>query len=90
MIGVRDLRADLAAHVRRAAGGQRVVISIAGRAAAQLGPLQPEHGGRRDLADLIAVGAVLAPRRETPARQATPIPIWSGVRLDRALKELRG
>ena len=41
-------------------------------------------------ADLIAAGAVVAPRRTDAARLGAPVAIWSGVRLDRALKELRG
>jgi len=32
----------------------------------------------------------VAPRRTDTARPAQAIPVWSGVRLDRALKELRG
>ena len=39
MIGIRQLRADLAAHVRRAAGGETTVISIGGSPAAALTPL---------------------------------------------------
>jgi len=89
MMGIRELRTDLAAAVRRAGSGQRVVISVDGRAAAQLGPIEPEQG-QTVMADLIAAGAVIAPRRFDAARPGTPVPIWSGVRLDRALKELRG
>jgi antitoxin (DNA-binding transcriptional repressor) of toxin-antitoxin stability system len=89
MIGIRELRADLAAAVRRAGSGQRVVVSVDGRAVAQLGPIEPEHG-QTVLEDLIAAGAVVAPRRTDAARPAPPVQIWSGVRLDRALKELRG
>ena len=89
MIGIRDLRTDLAAAVRRAATGQRVVISVGGRAVAQLGPIEPEQG-QTVLADLVAAGAVIAPRRCDAARLSRPVPVWSGVRLDRALKELRG
>jgi antitoxin (DNA-binding transcriptional repressor) of toxin-antitoxin stability system len=89
MLGIRELRADLAAHVRRAGAGQRVVVSVGGRAAAQLGPVEPEQG-QTVLADLMAAGAVVAPRPTDAGRLATPVPVWSGVRLDRALKELRG
>lgn len=89
MIGIRDLRADLAATVRRAGAGQRVVISVDGRAIAQLGPIEAEQG-QTVLADLVASGAVVAPRRTDEARLTAPVPVWSGVRLDRALKELRG
>ena len=89
MIGIRELRADLAAAVRRAGAGHRTVVTIGGRAVAQLGPVEPEQG-QTVLADLFASGAVLPPRRTDAARPAAPIPVWSGVRLDRALKEVRG
>lgn len=46
--------------------------------------------GQTVLADLVTAGLVIAPRRTDAARPATAIPVWSGVRLDRALKELRG
>ena len=89
MLGMRELRADLAAHLRRAGAGQRVVVSVGGRAMAQLGPIEAEQG-QTVLADLLAAGAVIAPRRTDAARLAPAAPVWSGVRLDRALKELRG
>ena len=44
------------ASVRRAGSGQRVVVSVDGRAVAQLGPIEPEHG-QTVLEDLIAAGA---------------------------------
>ena len=87
--GVRELRADLAAHLRRAGAGQRVVITVGGREVAQLGPVQSVDG-QTVLADLVTAGLVIAPRRTDVARAAQAIPVWSGVRLDRALKELRG
>jgi antitoxin (DNA-binding transcriptional repressor) of toxin-antitoxin stability system len=89
MLGMRELRADLATHLRRAGSGQRVVVTVGGRAVAQLGPVEPEQG-QTVLADLVAAGAVVPPRRTDAARPAPAIPVWSGVRLDRALKELRG
>ncbi len=89
MLGIRELRAELATHLRRAGAGQRVVISVSGRAVAQLGPVEPEQG-QTVLADLLAAGAVVAPRRTDAGRLAPAVPVWSGVRLDRALKELRG
>ncbi len=42
------------------------------------------------LADLIAAGLVVAPRRNDPHRPHAAVPIWAGARLDRALRELRG
>jgi prevent-host-death family protein len=84
---VRALRADLAAAVRRAAQGERIVVTVGGRPSAQLGPLDERAP---DLDRLIASGAVVAPRRSTAWRPPPPVPVWSGVRIDRALAELRG
>lgn len=89
MIGIRELREGLATHVRRAGAGQRLVVAVGGRAVAQLGPIEP-HQGQTVLADLVAAGLVTAPRRTDPLRLPPAVPVWSGVRLDRALKELRG
>jgi len=89
MVGIRELRTDLATYLRRAGAGQRVVVSVGGRAVAQLGPIEAEQG-QTVLADLVAAGAVVPPRRTDAVRLAPPVPVWSGVRLDRALKELRG
>ena len=87
-VGVRQLRSDVAAYVRRAGSGEHVVISVGGRPVAQLGPLSAPEGLVR-LSDLIARGAVLAPRRTGPLHLADPIPVWSGSRLDRLLREIR-
>ncbi|MBU6317327.1 MAG: hypothetical protein KGR47_12515 [Acidobacteria bacterium] len=89
MIGIRELREGLATHVRRAGAGHRMVVAVGGRAVAQLGPIEA-HQGQTVLADLVAAGLVTAPRRNDPMRLPPAVPIWSGVRLDRALKELRG
>jgi len=89
MIGIRELREGLATHVRRAGAGHRMVVAVGGRAVAQLGPIEA-HQGQTVLADLMAAGLVAAPRRTDPMRLPPAVPIWSGVRLDRALKELRG
>jgi prevent-host-death family protein len=84
---VRALRADLAAAVRRAAQGERIVVTVSGHPLAQLGPL--DHRAP-DLDRLVAGGAVLAPRRTAAWRPPPPVPVWAGVRIDRALTELRG
>ena len=84
---VRALRAELAAAVRRAAQGDRTVVTVNGRPSAQLGPLDDQAP---DLERLLAAGAVLPPRRTSPWRPPAPVPVWSGVRIDRALVELRG
>lgn len=87
-IGVRALRADLAARVRQAADGERVVITVDGRPVAQLAPLEPH--GAPTLAELAAAGLVEPPRRadRPPPPDALDTPV--DVRLDRVLDEVRG
>jgi prevent-host-death family protein len=87
-IGARELRRDLAAQLRRAAGGERLVVTVGGRPAALLGPV--EGGGGVTLDALVAAGALVPPRRHGPPRLDDPIAVWSGVRLDRAFREVRG
>ena len=41
MIGIRELRGDLAAHIRRAAAGETTVVTVGGRPAAVIAPLTP-------------------------------------------------
>lgn len=88
-IGARELRADLATMIRRASAGQRIVVTVAGLSSAVLGPVE-EAGPDIGLDALVAAGLVRPPRRTDRFRAAVPIPVWSGVRLDRALREVRG
>lgn len=84
---MRALRADLAAAIRRAGQGDRIVVTVGGHPTALLSGLD-DHAP--DLDRLIAAGAVLPPRRTSTWRPPLPVAVWSGVRLDRALVELRG
>ena len=86
-MGVRQLRADLAGVLNRAAAGERSVITRDGRPIAQVGPLD---AAAPLLETLIAAGAVIPPRRAEPWRAGEPVPVWAGVRIDQALRELRG
>lgn len=86
-IGVRELRGDLAGVLRRAGNGTRVVVTAHGRPLAQLGPLD-EHAP--DLDRLVASGALVAPRRTGGWRPPDAVPVYAGVRIDQALRELRG
>lgn len=87
-IGARELRANLAAALRQAAAGERLVVTVDGRPIAQLGPLEPT--GDPTLADLAASGLVEPPRR--PDRPGPPDALDAAVdvRLDRVLDEVRG
>jgi antitoxin (DNA-binding transcriptional repressor) of toxin-antitoxin stability system len=86
-IGVRELRAGIASAVRRAGSGQRTIVTANGRPVAQLGPLDETTF---PLEQLIAAGALIAPRRTTAWRAPPPVAIWAGARIDQALRELRG
>jgi prevent-host-death family protein len=86
-IGARELRANLAAALRQAGAGQRVVITIDGRPVAQLGPLEPV--GAPSLAELAAAGLVEPPRREQPP-PPDAVDTAVDVRLERILDQVRG
>lgn len=85
---MRELRNQVAAVVRRAGAGERIVITVDGRPIAQLGPLEP--AGAPDLDDLANAGLVVPARRSD--RPAPPDPIDAPVdaRSDRVLDDLRG
>lgn len=85
--GIRALRADLADAVRRASAGERTIVTAHGRPVAQLAPLDEASP---DIERLVAAGALVPPRRAGDWRPPAPVAIWSGVRIDRALRELRG
>jgi antitoxin (DNA-binding transcriptional repressor) of toxin-antitoxin stability system len=86
-LGVRELRADLAARVRSAAAGETTVVTVNGRPAASLGPLTQAADG---MAHLVAAGALLPPRRSDRQVPARTVTVWGTVRLDRLLREIRG
>jgi prevent-host-death family protein len=85
--GIRELRATLADAVRRAEAGERTIVTAHGRPVAQLAPLDE---AAPDIERLVSAGALVPPRRRGVWRAPRPVPIWSGVRIDRALRELRG
>jgi prevent-host-death family protein len=84
---VRELRASLADAVRRAEAGQRTIVTAHGKPVAQLAPLDE---WAPDIERLVSSGSVIAPRRAGDWRPPAPVAVWSGVRIDRALRELRG
>jgi prevent-host-death family protein len=87
-VGVRELRNNVAAVVRRAAAGERVVVTVDGVPAAQLGPL--EGAAALSVDDLVAAGLARPPgRRERPAApEPEDAPV--DIRPDAVLDELRG
>ena len=88
--GIRQLRAQLSSLVRRAGAGERIVITIGGRAVARLGPVEATRA-QVTIDDLAARGLVEPARRgDRPAEPDVRIDAWTGGRLDRALREVRG
>jgi prevent-host-death family protein len=87
-VGVRELRNNVAAVVRRASRGERVVVTVDGVPVAQLGPL--EAAPRVTLDDLVAAGLVDPPARRDrpPAPEVEDTPV--DARPDGVLDELRG
>ena len=86
-LGIRELRNDVAAVVRRAAAGERVIVTVDGQPVAQLGPIEPI--GAPTLDDLVASGHVRAARRppgEPPTGEDAPI----DARSDWILDDIRG
>jgi prevent-host-death family protein len=89
-MNVRELRANLASAVRRAEAGQRVVVTVGGRAVAQLGPLQPLDGERQPtIDDLAARGLVVKARRSDRPAPDLVVVVPVGTRLDRLVAEVR-
>ena len=90
--GIRELRADLAAHVRRASNGEPTIVSIAGRPAAALVPLamSDEPGSGAHLSSLVASGGLVPARRTDGQLPDRTVAVWGNVRLDRLLREIRG
>jgi len=87
-MNIRELRANLAAAVREAEAGHRVVITVGGRAIAQLGPLDP-GGGDATLDDLEARGLIRKARRADRPAPELIVSMPVGTRLDRLLDEVR-
>lgn len=85
---MRELRSNVAAVLRRAAAGERIVVTVDGRPMAQLGPIEP--AGEPTLGDLVASGLVEPPRRPGPAADPEPLDPAVDIRLDDVLADLRG
>lgn len=88
-VGIRELRSEVAAVVRRARAGERIVVTVDGVPAAMLGPLEPVTG-RPTLDDLVAAGLAEPPRRADRPSPPEPVALPVDARSARVLDELRG
>ena len=88
-VGIRELRAELARHVARAAAGETVRVRVNGRPVATLGPLDaaPAETG---LDQLVASGALIGARRTDRRLPAGAVRVWRNARLDLLAREFRG
>ena len=76
-IGVRELRNQASQVVRRARAGERMIITVDGVPAAEIGPVSPAERAN-SLQHLIAIGLVLPARDSAPPAAPRPVPAPSG------------
>ena len=102
-IGTRELRAQLAVALRRASAGERIVVTDSGRPLAQLGPIDAPNisisntietnaieTNTIEMDELVARGVVIPPRRRSAAGpRIIPVDVFSGVRFDQVVRDLR-
>ena len=89
-INMRSLRSGLAAALRRAEAGERIVVTVAGRPIAQLGPVEPLSSEQQPtLDDLAARGQLIRARRTDPPPIELVLALPVGARLDRIVAEVR-
>ena len=87
-VGIRELRNQVAAVIRRAGGGERIIVTVDGEPVAQLGPLEPV--GEPTLDDLAAAGLVRLPGRADRPAAPDPFAVPVDARLSSVIAELRG
>ena len=87
-IGVRELRNQVAAMIRRAGDGERLIVTVEGKPTAQLGPLAPDRSGFT-LWDLAGAGLVEPPRRSDRPDEPSPLPVAADLRVDRLMDQVR-
>ncbi|MGI9622127.1 MAG: type II toxin-antitoxin system prevent-host-death family antitoxin [Acidimicrobiales bacterium] len=88
LVGVRELRSQVAAVLRRAQRGDRVVVTVDGVPVAQLTPIEPI--GAVTLDDLVAGGLVKPPAQPQKPARPERVPLAVDVRVAAVLAEVRG
>ncbi len=89
-IGIRELREQASTYIRRAGAGQRILVTVSGAPVALLGPITGDTMPPLTIADLVARGAVMAPRRNGEFKPGDAISVHSGARIDQLLRQVRG
>jgi prevent-host-death family protein len=87
-MGIRDLRNHTSGAIRRAMAGERIVITIDGVPAAQLGPLNTGESSST-IEDLIAAGLLQGPRATSPPPPPPPPIVAPGPSSTEILREHR-
>ena len=87
-IPVRELRNQASRVVRRARAGERLIITVDGIAAADIGPVIVAARAPR-LQEMIATGSVMAARFRTPPPVPKPLRAPSRMSSADALAQLR-
>ena len=87
-IALRELRNQASRVVRRARAGERLIITVDGVPAAEIGPVR-EAERATSLDELIATGAVVGARTRTPPPPPKPARVPSGRSSSDVLAELR-
>lgn len=87
-IGIRQLRADLAAVIRQAGAGDHLIVTVGGHPVATLGPLGTGMS-QLGIADLEGLGLIIAPRRTDVWATQSPISLWPRSNPWRLLRETR-
>ena len=89
-IGIRELRERSSTFIKRAGAGEQMIITVSGDPVATLGPFTPSVAQTITLTELVANGAVVAPRRRDKYQLPKAITFNSGSRIDQTLREVRG
>lgn len=87
-IAIRELRNQASQVVRRARAGERLIITVDGVPAAEIGPVSAA-GRDASLDELIATGAVAAPRVRTAPPRPKPVRAPAGRSASDVLAALR-
>jgi len=89
-IGIREFRERSATFIKRAGAGEQIIITVSGDPVATLGPITSTATQTFTLTDLVASGAVVAPRRRDKYQIPKAVTFTSGSRIDQTLREVRG